>query len=71
MCFILGKAHSFDQTSAPRLQNRLEPNSEETSMAVDDAWDSVNAPIWVPEVRVAAQDWDVPGSTLARDIFDR
>ncbi|CAJ1327159.1 unnamed protein product [Effrenium voratum] len=28
----------------------------ETSMAVDDAWDSVNAPIWVPEVRVAAQE---------------
>ena len=24
-------------------------------MTIDDAWDSVEAPIWVPQVRVAAQ----------------
>jgi len=25
-------------------------------MTIDDAWDSVEAPIWVPQVRVAAQE---------------
>lgn len=24
-------------------------------MSLDDAWDAVEAPVWVPEVRVAAQ----------------
>jgi len=24
-------------------------------MTLDDAWDAIEAPIWVPEVRVAAQ----------------
>jgi hypothetical protein len=29
---------------------------QENSMTIDDAWDSVEAPIWVPQVRVAAQE---------------
>eukprot|EP00434_Breviolum_minutum_P025517 symbB.v1.2.022547.t1/scaffold2009.1/size92556/6 len=28
----------------------------ENSMTLDDAWDAIEAPIWVPEVRVAAQE---------------
>ncbi|CAL1142580.1 unnamed protein product [Cladocopium goreaui] len=28
----------------------------ENSMTIDDSWDSVEAPIWVPQVRVAAQE---------------
>ena len=50
--------HSFPifPPSFGMFHHPLPPESQENSMTIDDPWDSVEAPIWVPQVRVAAQD---------------
>lgn len=51
MCTDLKIVDAFD-IFWPKIHQAV---SEENSMTLDDAWDAIEAPIWVPEVRVAAQ----------------
>ncbi|CAK8992169.1 unnamed protein product [Durusdinium trenchii] len=46
-----GENHNCSDQST--MQHQLLYDS---SMSLDDAWDAVEAPVWVPEVRVAAQE---------------